>query len=384
MNDRVENFLPRQYDETDTKKISHNYLVEQFFDYREILDKIGKVVEKGDFTLGRAVDAFEKRYAKIIGVKNAIGVGSGTDALFLSLKAMGIQEGDEVITSPFTFYATVGAIVTAGAKPVFVDVGWDYNIDPEKIESSITNQTKAILPIHWSGKPCDMFAIQNIAEKYGLSIIEDACHGILASCQGRMVGTFGLAGCFSMHPLKNLNVWGDGGIVCTNDDEFANKIRLMRNHGLRGRDHCEIFAYNSRLDTIQAVVADHLLDKLPEITQRRISNAHYLDLRLRKVKGVTIPPRDEEGVRQVFHLYSLRFECRDELQDYLQERGIDAKIHYPIPMHLQSAAKKYGYQKGDFPVAESIACSVLSLPVHEFIKHQELDEMVNAVKEFYS
>ena len=384
MNKSVENFLPEQYEETDSKKINHNYLGEQFSDYKKILDKIERVVKKGDFTLGSAVDAFEKRYAETIGVKHAIGVGSGTDALFLSLKALGIQEGDEVITCPFTFYATVGAIVTAGARPIFVDSKEDYNIDPEKIERSITNRTKAIVPIHWSGKPCDMHSIQSIAEKYDLPIVEDACHGILASYRGHMAGTFGLAGCFSMHPLKNLNVWGDAGIVCTSDDEFADKIRLMRNHGLTGRDCCTMFAYNSRLDTIQAVVADHLLDKLPEITQKRISNALYLDQKMENIECVTIPPRDANSVKQVFHIYSLRFERRDELQNYLQKCGIDAKIHYPVPMHLQPAAKEYGYKKGDFPIAESISRTVLSLPVHEFVKPRQLDEMVNAIERFYS
>lgn len=186
-----------------------------------------------------------------------------------------------------------------------------------------------------------------------------------------------------MHPLKNLNVWGDGGVVCTNDDDFASKIRLMRNHGLRDRDHCEIFGYNSRLDTVQAVVADHLLDKLPDLTKMRISNAAYLDAALKNVDGVSIPERDD-NIRQVYHIYSLRFERRDELQVYLNDRGIDAKVHYPIPMHLQPAASDWGYKVGDFPVAEAICNSVMSLPVHEFITNDQLDEMVNFVKEFYA
>ncbi len=384
MQAEIENFLPDQYDETDAKPINHNYLSEQFADYEDILQKIAQVVRKGDFTLGRAVDKFEQRFADIVGVKHAIGVGSGTDAIFLSLKAIGVKEGDEVITTPFTFYATIGAIVTAGAMPVFADVGSDYNINPSNIESCITDKTKAIVPVHWAGKPCDMDPIEEIASKHGIHIIEDSCHAITASYKGRAAGTYGTTGCFSMHPLKNLNVWGDGGIICTNDDEYANKLRLMRNHGLRDRDHCKIFAYNSRLDTIQAVVGDHLLDKLDHITQMRIRNAQYLDQGLAPIKGVTIPPRDSENIRQVYHIYSLRFERRDELQKYLEDRGIDAKVHYPIPMHLQPAAAEFGHKRGDFPVAEAICDSVMSLPVHEFITKEQMDIMISAIREFYA
>ncbi|MGH1349995.1 MAG: DegT/DnrJ/EryC1/StrS family aminotransferase [Methyloligellaceae bacterium] len=384
MANEIENFLPDQYDQTDRCDISHNYLKEQFSDYQKILDKVGEVVQKGDFTLGRAVDAFEARFAKQAGAKFAVGVGSGTDALFLSLKAIGVGPGDEVITTPFTFYATIGAIVTAGAKPVFVDARNDYNIDPELIEIAITKNTKAILPVHWSGKPCDMDPIQQIAKDNELHIVEDACHAITAQYKGRPAGTYGTAGCFSMHPLKNLNVWGDGGVICTNDEDFANKIRLLRNHGLRDRDHCDVFAYNSRLDTVQAVVADHLLDKLPDITDKRISNALYLDKHLTGIDGVMIPPREADHIRQVYHIYSLRFARRDELQAYLESRGIDAKVHYPIPMHLQPAAKEYGYKAGDFPMAEAICNSTLSLPVHEFITNDQLDQMIAAIKEFYS
>ncbi len=384
MQNTIQNFLPQQYDETDQKPINHNYLSDQFADYEDILKKIGEVVRRGDFTLGRAVDTFEKRYAELVGVKHAIGVGSGTDALFLSLKAIGVGPGDEVITTPFTFYATIGAIVTAGARPVFVDVREDYNIDPQNIEAAITPRTKAILPVHWSGKPCDMDPIQAIAKTHNLHIIEDACHAITASYKGRSAGTYGTFGCFSMHPLKNLNVWGDGGVACTNDDDMANKMRLLRNHGLRDRDHCDVFAYNSRLDTIQAVVADHLLDKLPHITNMRIENAKYLDEKLGKIDGVTIPPRDAGDIRQVYHIYSLRFERRDELQIFLENKGIDAKVHYPIPMHLQPAAKEWGHKEGDFPIAERICKSVMSVPVHEFITQEQLDQIVDAVQEFYA
>ena len=204
----MKNFYPKQYAHDDALSIKHNYLAEQFSDKDEILSKIAEVVERGDYTLGQAVDSFESEYAERVGVKHAIGVGSGTDALFLSMKALGINEGDEVITTPFTFYATIGAIVTAGARPVFVDVSDDFNIDVEKIASAVTDRTKAIVPVHWSGKPCQMDAMQEVSNRFGLDIVEDACHAIDATFDGKAAGSFGKSGCFSMHPLKNLNVWG--------------------------------------------------------------------------------------------------------------------------------------------------------------------------------
>lgn len=381
---KVTNFLPSQYVATDAKEINHNYLAEQFHDRDIILEKIRSVVIKGDFTLGEAVNKFEKRFAQKVSAKEAVGVGSGTDALFLSLKALGIGEGDEVLVPTFTFYATVGAIVTSGATPVFIDSGEDFNLNALKLEASITKNTKAIIPVHWSGKPCDMDVIETIAKTYDLFIIEDACHSITASYKNRPAGTYGHLGCFSLHPLKNLNVWGDGGLIVTNDSELADKLRLMRNHGLSGRDSCEMFAYNSRLDTIQAVVADHLLDKIDDICEARIRNSTYLDKNLSAIDGVSIPPRNADIIRQVFHIYPLIFEKRDELKAFLESRGIDAKIHYPIPMHLQNAAKGLGYKVGDFPVAERLSASTLSLPVHEYITTEHLDIMIDAVKEFYS
>jgi dTDP-3-amino-2,3,6-trideoxy-4-keto-D-glucose/dTDP-3-amino-3,4,6-trideoxy-alpha-D-glucose/dTDP-2,6-dideoxy-D-kanosamine transaminase len=378
----IVNFLPEQYEQDSLLGINHNYLQQQFSDCDVILEKIKQVVLSGDFTLGRAVDEFEERFKTVERAKHAIGVGSGTDALFLSLKALGIKEGDEVITTPFTFYATIGAIVTAGAKPVFVDVKADYNIDPAQIENKITSKTKAILPVHWAGKPCDMDAINAIAKKHQLYVVEDACHAIQATYRGRSAGTLGDIGCFSFHPLKNLNVWGDGGIITTNDDKLAEQLRLMRNHGLKGRDECLRFAYNSRLDTIQAVVGGHLLDKMDHITQSRIQNAAHFDKHLSSVSQIIIPER-ESYIQQVYHLYSVRCEKRDELKAYLIAHGVDAKIHYPVPMHLQPAADSLKHKKGDFPMAETISDSTLSLPVHEFIAQEHLDKVIHLVKEFY-
>jgi len=376
------NFYPDQYKNDSKLSINHNYLEEQFADHDEILRKIKEVVIKGDFTLGSIVDEVEEEYAKLCGTKHAIGVGSGTDALFLSLKSIGVDKGDEVITTSFTFFATVGAIVTSGATPVFVDCGEDLNINPDLIESAITSKTKAIMPVHWSGRPCEMDTINAIAEKHGLYVIEDACHAIKATYKNRPAGSLGNFGCFSFHPLKNLNVWGDGGIITTNSDEHAKRLKLIRNHGLIGRNECVEFAYNSRLDSIQAVVVKHMLAKIENITNSRISNAMYLDNKLSGISEITLPQRDS-NLKEVFHLYMFRAKNRDELQQFLVSKNIDAKVHYPIPMHLQEAAKKYGYAEGDFPLCEKAGKSVISFPVHEFVSKDDLDEIVHQVKSFY-
>ena len=255
------NFLVKQYLNDNKNKIKHNYLSKQFSDYKNIFKKIEKIIKFGDYTLGNQVKIFENKFKKLQKSKYAIAVGSGTDAIMLSLKALGIKEGDEVITTPFTFYATINAIVTAGAKPIFVDIADDFNIDPNLIEKKITKKTKAILPVHWTGRICDMSKISKIAKKYKLKVVEDACHSINAMRNKKYAGNFGDYGCFSMHPLKNLNVWGDGGVVVTNNKKLADKMNLLRNHGLVDRNTNKIYGYNSRLDTIQAVVANHLLKK---------------------------------------------------------------------------------------------------------------------------
>jgi dTDP-4-amino-4,6-dideoxygalactose transaminase len=242
----IKNFLPEQYQSTNKLEINHNYLQQQFSDHDVIWEKIREVVIRGDFTLGAEVDLLEREYAQLCETQYAIAVGSGTDALFLSLKSLGIDRGDEVITTPFTFYATIGSIVTAGAKPVFVDVGPDFNINPAKIEEKITSNTKAIMPVHWSGNPCEMDSIEGIAARYKIPVVSDACHAIKATYKGRSSGALGTIACFSFHPLKNLNVWGDGGIITTNSEELANKLRLLRNHGLVGRDHDEYIGYGIR------------------------------------------------------------------------------------------------------------------------------------------
>ena len=376
------NYLSKQYLDNNELPINHNYLTQQFSDTDAIMEEIKELVQRGDFTLGQTVDELEDEFIKIAKTKYAIGVGSGTDAIFLSLKALGIDKGDEVITTPYTFYATIGAIVTAGATPVFVDVGPDYNIDPEKIEKAITPSTKAIVPVHWSGLLCDMEQIHKIAENYGLFIVEDACHAINAERNNIRAGALGSTACFSMHPLKNLNVWGDGGMIVTNSEELHEKLVLYRNHGLIDRNLCEVFSYNSRLDTLQAIVGKHLMMRVNEITDARIRHANWLDEHLNIIPEISIPIRPPRTT-QVFHIYVIKVKQRDELQQFLIKNGIDAKVHYPIPMHLQPAAKKYGYKKGDFPIAEATCDSVISLPVHEFITIDQLEFIAEKISEFY-
>jgi dTDP-4-amino-4,6-dideoxygalactose transaminase len=370
----MKNFLPKQYLKDSRFKVKHNYLKEQFHDYKKILKEIETVIKKSDFTLGSKVDLFENRISKLLKSKYVVAVGSGTDALLLSLKALGVKEGDEVITTPYTFYATIGAIVTSGAKPVFVDVKNDYNINEDLIKKAITKKTKVILPVHWAGRVCEMNKINKIAKQYKLHVVEDSCHAILGKYNGKLAGTFGTFGCFSMHPLKNLNIWGDGGFVICSSYRNYKKMRLLRNHGLVGRDKNLIFGYNSRLDTVQAVVALNAMKKIKKITSRRIENAKYLDKQFEDCDKIFLPKR-ERYIKEVYHLYHLKLESkkkRDQIIKKLISKKIDAKIHYPTSMHLQPASKIYGYKKGDFLVSENLSDTSLSLPVHEFITKKDL------------
>ena len=378
-----DNFLPNQYQQDSKLNINHNYLYDQFKDSENIFRDIKKLVARGDFTLGRAVDEFENKLQSVTKTKYIIGVNSGTDAITLSLKALGIKHGDEVITTPYTFYATIGAIVSMGAKPVFVDIGYDYNLDVKKIKAKITKKTKAIVPVHWAGLICDMFEIAKIAKKYNIAIVEDACHAINAERGGYKAGYFSDTACFSLHPLKNINVWGDGGFIATNNKKIYQKLILLRNHGLVNRDVCKIFAGNSRLDTLQAIVGLNLIKKIKHITDSRILNSNFFDKELSDIPELIIPQRNIK-TKQVFHIYVIRAKKRDKLKKYLNSNGIDAKIHYPIPMHLQPAAKFLKYKKGDFPITEDICKTVISLPVHEFITQPQRKFVVKKIKDFYT
>lgn len=364
-------------------KVKYLDLPKQFKD-AALWREIKKIFETCQFIQGPEVERFESKFANLCGTPYALGLNSGTDAIFLALRALNIGPGDEVITVPNSFVATAGAIIAAGAKPVFVDVAEDYNMDVNRIESAISPRTKAILPVHLTGNPADMVKIMEIAKKKGLSIIEDAAQAIMASINGKPVGSFSDAGCFSLHPLKNLNVCGDGGVLTTKSREIYEKVKFLRNHGLKNRDAIEFFGYNSRLDTIQAVVAEYGMQNLKAIKEKRQKNAQTYDQGLKDLNGfVTLPPRQEK-VEQVFHTYVIRVQKRTELIRYLEENGVETKIHYPIPIHLQKPCQELGYKKGDFPVCEKQAEEILSLPIHQYLEEEQLDYVIDRIKKFYN
>jgi len=364
-------------------KVPYSYLEQQFADVEPFLDDIRALVKTGDFTLGRALTEFEKRFANLIGLPYAISVGTGTDALMLSLKVFGIGHGDEVITTPNTFVATVGAIAMTGARPVFVDNNEEYTIDVTKIEDAITQRTRAIMPVHLTGCPADMPAIMRIADRHHLIVVEDAAQAILASIDGKAVGSWGATACFSLHPLKNLNIWGDGGVITTCSAEIRDKLRLIRNHGMITRDEIAFWGHNSRLDTLQAVVANRLIDQVYSITERRIANARRFDEAFADLSEyIYIPPR-RTNVKQVFHTYVIRVHDRDALLAYLLKNGISAKVHYPIPLHLQKAADYLGYKAGEFPVCEKHCKTIITLPVHQHLTPVQIDYVIMHVRRFY-
>jgi len=365
-------------------KVPFSYLQEQFKDYQAYLEQISEVVKDGDYTLGRAVAEFEEKFADLLGAKYAVGVNSGTDALFLSLKAIGVGPGDEVITTPNTFIATVGAIVAAGAKPVFVDCNDEYVINADLIDGAVTPRTRAIMPVHYAGVPADLDRIIAVAQGRGLPVIEDACQAILGALNGKCAGTFGLTGAFSLHPLKNLNVWGDAGVIVTDNQEIRDQLRLLRNHGLVNRDEVACFGYNSRLDSVQAAVGNRLIKEIQWITETRMKWARRLDQALSELAGCITVPYRRPHKRYVHHLYMVQAQDRDKLLAFLQGRGIEAKVHYPIPLHLQRCSAHLGYKAGDFPVAEALAQSVVTLPAHQHLKEDHIDYLIDKIKEFYS
>ncbi|MDX2099759.1 MAG: DegT/DnrJ/EryC1/StrS family aminotransferase [Leptolyngbyaceae cyanobacterium bins.59] len=364
-------------------RVKYVYLDEQFAQLDEYFEDLREWAKTGEFTIGPFVEKFERKFADYIGVKHAIGTNTGTGALILALKAAGVRPGDEVITVPNTFIATVGAIVAAGARPVFVDCDERYNIDASKIEEAITPLTKAILPVHWAGCPADIEEIVAIGDKHGIPIVEDACPAVGASVNGKRCGSFGKASGFSMHPLKPLNVMGDGGIVVTNDDEAADFLRLYRNHGLRDRDHVEIWGVNERLQPFQAVIATRLLDTVDHSNALRNRNARLLDEGLKGLEEFIRPPARPEGYYEVYQLYIASATRRDELLKYLVAQEIECKIHYPIPLHLQQSAQGLGYKEGDFPVAERQAQEIITIPAHQHVTPEQIEFVVDCIRKFY-
>lgn len=362
--------------------VKYSYLKRQFSNSSDLWKKLKKFVDTGDFTLGKELYKFEKNFSKLIGTKYAVGVNSGTDAIKLALKVLGVKKDDEVITAANTFVATVGAITEIGAKPVFIDCDDTFCMNVNLVEKKITKKTKAIVPVHFTGYMTDMVKLKKIAKKHHLPIVEDACQSILASINKKNAGTWGDFGAFSLHPLKNINVWSDGGIITTNNYKFYNQLRLLRNHGLIDRDTVKICGYNSRLDTFQAVVGNWLLPKAKQIANQRIKNANYYDKEFSKIKEISIPPRIKNN-KIVYHLYIIFAKNRDALLKFCISKGIEAKVHYPIPIYRQQALNFLGHKKGDFPVSDLHTKKIITFPCDQHKTKKELDYVIKTVRSFY-
>ena len=363
-------------------KVRYSYLPQQFEDAEDLWINLKEFVKTGDFTLGEPLREFERKFAQLIGTKHAIGVNSGTDAIKLALRVKGVSLGDEVITTANTFVATVGAIAELGAIPVFIDCDDTFCMDTDLLEAAITEKTRAILPVHFTGYMTDMRKLLPVAKKHNIPVIEDACQSILGSIEGKNAGTWGNAGAFSLHPLKNLNIWSDGGLIVTDETDLADELYLLRNHGLVDRDTVSILGYNSRLDTFQAVVGNWLIPQTHKIANKRIENASYLDKHLSTIKGITIPLRPE-GYKIVYHLYIVFAEGRDGLLEHCIQEGIEAKIHYPVPIYRQKALSFLGYKEGDFPVSDAHTKKIITFPCDQHLEKKHLDHIIETVRAFY-
>ncbi len=349
----------------------------------EIDAAVLRVMESSQFINGPDVRALAQEMSNYLGVRHAIPCASGTDALQLALMALNIGPGDEVITTPFTFVATAETIGLLGARPVYVDVDEKtYNMDPTRIEAAITERTKAIIPVHLYGQPADMEAILQIARKHHIPVIEDAAQAVGARYNNRYVCTFGEMACISFFPSKNLGAYGDAGMVVTNKDELAEKVRMIANHGSRVRYRHEVLGVNSRLDSIQAAILRVKLPYLNEWNEQRRKHAEYYNRGFRELGVIT--PYVAPYAEHIYHQYTLRVPRRDELQQFLKEKGIPSAVHYPVPLHLQEAFRKVsGYGEGDFPVAEQLAREVISLPMHPDLTREEQDYIVETITEFF-
>lgn len=346
----------------------------------ELVSEFVRLGRSGQFILGEEVEKFERHLAHYCDTEYAITVANGTDALILVMKALNIGPGDEVITVPNSFIASAGAVSVVGAKPVFVDVGDDYNMDPSKLEAAITSNTKAIVPVHLTGNPADIDAIAAVIGDRDIVIIEDAAQAIGATYRGKKVGSLGLAGGFSLHPLKNLSLLGDAGFISTDSESLYQSLKQLRNHGLENRDHSVQWSVNSRLDTIQAAFGNVKLAHLPEWTERFQSiAARYTD----KLSDVVSCPKVRSEDAAVFHNYVIRVPDRDALMTYLKEQGVDTKIHYPIPLHLMEAAAPLGYQPGDFPETEKQAKEIMSLPIYPELTDEQVDYVCQKIAAFF-
>ncbi|UTR15329.1 DegT/DnrJ/EryC1/StrS family aminotransferase [Salipaludibacillus sp. LMS25] len=346
----------------------------------DILAEVEKVIESGQYILGTHVKKLEEEVAERLQVEEAVAVANGTDALVLTLEAYGISAGDEVITTPFTFFATAEAITRVGATPVFIDVDEKtYNLNPECLENKITEATKAIIPVHLFGQPAHMEKINEIAKKYNLYVIEDACQAFGATYKQRQAGSLGDVACFSFFPTKNLGTLGDAGMVVTSDKRLATKLRMLRVHGSTKKYYHDRIGYNSRLDELHAAILLVCLQKIDEWNANRISLADKYTASLHHVKGITVPFVSEE-CKHVFHLYCLSSPKRDNVTAFLNKEDIATGIYYPRCLHLQQVYQQLGYKKGDLPVAETLSAQLFAIPMHPYLTVTEQDRVIEAIK----
>ncbi|GEN34177.1 glutamine--scyllo-inositol aminotransferase [Aneurinibacillus danicus] len=365
------------------KKIPLLDLKQQYFDLREMLHQsIEEVMSSGSYVMGQKVQLFERAFAEYVGTKYAVALASGTDALVLTLDSLGIGPGDEVITTPFTFFSTSEAISRVGATPVFVDIDPEtFNINPSLIEKRITKKTKAIIPVHLFGMPADMDEVGAIADQYELYIIEDACQAIGSAYKDKKIGSMGIAGCFSFFPTKNLGGYGDGGMMVTDDETIANKIRLLRVHGSVLKYHHSLIGYNSRLDELQAAMLTVKLAYIDEWNKQRRKKAEvyteaFKDLPL-KLPGV------KSDYYSVYHLYVVGTEHRDELTAFLREHGIATGIYYPVPLHLQKVYHHLCYTTGSLPESEKAAITTMAIPLYPELTEEDQDYVISVIRHFF-
>ncbi len=362
------NYLPFEFNKKNSNRI--------FVDWSNL-------IKKTDFTLGYYVEKFEKKFAKYVGAKYCVATNNGTDALILSLKSLGVCKGDEVITVANTFYATAGAIAACGAKPILVDCDDRFQIDPDKIKKNITKKTKVILPVHWGGASPQMKKIMKIAKNYKIKVVEDACMGIGGKLNGKSPGTFGDIGAFSMHPLKSLNVMGDGGMVVTNNKNIYLWIKKYRNHGMRDRDHIDFWGVNMRIQPLQAIVALNRLKEINKTISERNINALFLDKALKTLYPNVILPERLKNNLETFSLYMCLVKNRNNLLKFLHKNKIEAKIHYPVSLNKQKASNYLKLNQKDFKNVNHQSKNIITLPVHQYLSKQQLNFMVNKISEFY-
>jgi dTDP-4-amino-4,6-dideoxygalactose transaminase len=347
----------------------------------ELNRAVREVIESSAFAGGPFVEKFEEEFAAFCGSSDAIAVGNGTDALWLSLLALGIGEGDEVITVPNTFIATAEAITYCKARPVFVDVDQDtFTMNPPELEKSLTERTKAIIPVHLFGQPADMDPILEFARAHGLFVVEDAAQAHGAEYKGRKAGTMGDAGCFSFYPGKNLGAFGEAGAVVTNDPELRKQIQMLRDHGQSQKYYHALMGWNCRMDGIQAAVLSIKLRHLCEANSLRRKHASEYNQALAGIDGI-LTPFEAKYARHVYHVYAIRVQQRDAVRRHLQEKGVGCAVHYPVPIHLQDACRNLGYSKGAFPIAENLAEEFVSLPMFPELTEEQIEYVAQCVSE---